>query len=673
MKKRIGFLLLLFIIFYGCNTKSTDKNTSANNDSIQKYLALAGNDTLDFAKRIKYNEKAASFLDLKKNDSLTREYLSLVVYYSLSTKNWSSFKKNSVYFFKKVTEAKDTLGLARHYKYNGFYCSRKMIFDSAFYNFLKSEKMYKKIKNENGLANLYSSMADVQFKLDDNLGSELSAEKAYQHSKKTNNIIGQFLSLINIGNANHNLNQYEKAISAFKSALSLARRNNLKKKNYSYIGTCLNNIGNTYRVQKKYKTAIYYFKLGLQEKNIAHSDPELYAYLLNNLGYCYLKTNKNNKLLKLFEQSKKIFDSLGIKNESAISDIYLSEVYLNRKDTLKANLYAESALKLAKEADAPYYYVTALTNAGSINPKKAPKYIQEYHRLNDSLLFAERTARNQYYKIQLETDEVTAEKNTALKQRSIVVAIALTLLFITVLIFIIARQRIKQKELRLQQAQQNANEEIYQLMLTQKSKEEQARQIEKKRIGQDLHDGVMNKLASTRLHLSILSINRDKNTIDKCLTHINEIQDIEKEIRNIAHDLNHEVFDQPNSFGKLLEDFVAEQNKTANTTFTLKTKGTIDWNIVSGSKKMNLYRIIQEASHNINKHAKAKKATISILIDNDNINLSITDDGIGFNPSDSTKGIGLKNMKHRVKLLKGKFSISAQTNATTSINIAIPL
>ncbi len=119
MNKRIGLLLLLHIIFFGCNTKTTDKNASANNDSIQKYLALAGNDTLDFEKRIKYNDKAVSFLDLEKNDSLTRENLNLVVYNYSYARDWSKFNKYASQYYIKISKQNDTLGFARYYRYKG--------------------------------------------------------------------------------------------------------------------------------------------------------------------------------------------------------------------------------------------------------------------------------------------------------------------------------------------------------------------------------------------------------------------------------------------------------------------------------------------------------------------------------------------------------------------------
>ena len=93
MNKGFGFLLLLLVILISCTNKTTDKKASYNHDSIQKYLTLAGNDTLAFERRIKYNDKALGFLDLEKNDSLTREYLNLVVYNYLTAKDWQKYKK----------------------------------------------------------------------------------------------------------------------------------------------------------------------------------------------------------------------------------------------------------------------------------------------------------------------------------------------------------------------------------------------------------------------------------------------------------------------------------------------------------------------------------------------------------------------------------------------------
>ena len=175
------------------------------------------------------------------------------------------------------------------------------------------------------------------------------------------------------------------------------------------------------------------------------------------------------------------------------------------------------------------------------------------------------------------------------------------------------------------------------------------------------------------LNLNLLSHKKDKGTIEKCLTHIEGIYQIEQEIRNIAHDLNIEVFSGNNSFTTLLNDFVATQNNTTSTQYQIEIDKPIDWLSISSGIKMNLYRIIQEASHNINKFAQAKNAMISLMLDGNNLCLSITDDGKGFDTEKQTEGIGLKNIKQRVETLNGKFVIQSINNKSTSLNISIPL
>ena len=86
---------------------------------------------------------------------------------------------------------------------------------------------------------------------------------------------------------------------------------------------------------------------------------------------------------------------------------------------------------------------------------------------------------------------------------------------------------------------------------------------------------------------------------------------------------------------------------------------------------MNLYRIIQEASHNVNKYAEASNVLISLILDENNICLSVTDNGKGFDTNANMDGIGLRNIKHRVESLRGKVVIQSNSKST-SINLAIP-
>jgi signal transduction histidine kinase len=183
----------------------------------------------------------------------------------------------------------------------------------------------------------------------------------------------------------------------------------------------------------------------------------------------------------------------------------------------------------------------------------------------------------------------------------------------------------------------------------------------------------MNKLSSTRLNLSILSHKKDEETIQKCLHYINDIYQIEQDIRMVSHDLNHEVFYENDSFIKILEDFITEQNKTSSTLFSLEMDPEINWEAISSIIKINLYRIMQEGSQNIKKYAKAQNAFISFALDAPNICMAIVDNGIGFDTTLSYNGIGLKNMASRVKSLNGKLNFNSIASQKTSITIVVPL
>ena len=84
------------------------------------------------------------------------------------------------------------------------------------------------------------------------------------------------------------------------------------------------------------------------------------------------------------------------------------------------------------------------------------------------------------------------------------------------------------------------------------------------------------------------------------------------------------------------------------------------------------YRIVQEALHNIVRHAKAKSVRIHLGQIDDMLLLTIQDDGQGFTPA-REKGLGLLGMEERVKHLRGSFRIESARGAGTSIRVELPL
>jgi len=89
------------------------------------------------------------------------------------------------------------------------------------------------------------------------------------------------------------------------------------------------------------------------------------------------------------------------------------------------------------------------------------------------------------------------------------------------------------------------------------------------------------------------------------------------------------------------------------------------------TKTITIYRIVQELINNILKHAAAKTAIVQITKIDNQITVTVEDDGKGFDTTilNQSKGIGWANIQHRVDFLKGKLDVSSQTDKGTSIHI----
>ena len=85
--------------------------------------------------------------------------------------------------------------------------------------------------------------------------------------------------------------------------------------------------------------------------------------------------------------------------------------------------------------------------------------------------------------------------------------------------------------------------------------------------------------------------------------------------------------------------------------------------------QMALYRIAQESISNITKFAQATNVIVQISQNNNVLNLTIEDDGIGFDKSEIVYGLGLKNIQNRVQLINGTVEIASNKGEGTTINV----
>lgn len=676
--KKVFYSLLLLFIFSSCHEEKSNTG-SVSSEEIESLLIKANDFEVANKERIVISNHILQLLQNQPNDSLNRaRYFKLAGRY-FNAEDYVKYLYVCRELYKMSNQAGDTLYIARSLNYIGDYHYNRFKNDSAYYYYIKTEKAYSHLKGNPEVLRVKFWKANILLHEKDFTGAETAIVSILKEAKIGDDERLVYDCYITLGNALEGLNNLDESLiyyqKAYESSLELKKDPQhllLKAQAYNYIGRL-------YLKKEEYENAIFYFKSALQFANFKNSDPVVYSNLINNWAYAKLEL-KDESSIGMFNEAVQIREKLNNIPGIVSSQINLSKYYLFKKDTIRALYYGLSAKKMANENKIFEDELSALKLLAKIEPHKNAKYVSRYIKLSDSLQDVERSTRNKFARIEFETDEILNQKNNIEAEKKkisiqlwVIVALSVGLLLLIIMAYITKAQHSKNKALQFEREQQKANEEIYRLMLNQQSVIDEARQNEKRRISQELHDGIMSKLTSTRLNLFILGKKNDEETIKKCLNYIAQIQDIEKEIRSISHDLGKENFLENDSFKAIVESLVESQRVFSDIDYVIEISSEIDWKDIESSIKINLYRIFQESLQNIYKYSKAKNVLIEIIKTDKGLSAIIKDDGRGFDTRKVREGIGLKNMQSRIKSLNGELKIMSGINKGTTIQILIPI
>jgi len=669
-----NIIILFIILIFGCTKKKT---TSSSEITILEnglyYFNLSKQEKYSDLQRINFLNRAFSLTSNLQNSKESRNLLSDIVFQYYAFELNDRFNNSSKVLLKNSLAALDSINLGKAYRTRGAYYKNTNALDSSFIYFSKAEKIYFKLDNQKEvLANVYLNKGVVQCMASDFLGAELSLTKAYSIYKDSDNKNNLYGTLNQLGLVYNELKEYDKAVFFHTKALETVRKFNLQNAQHEEA-VCYNNIGYLYIKQKKYKEAITNFEEGLKDKQILKDDPDLYSLLIDNLAYSRLQSSNYKELPKLFFDALAIRQKLNVSTVIVGSNIHISEYYQKTGNNLLSIKYSQDALNVAKKSKIPGNIVLALRQAQVVDIKNSSLYSRDYVRISDSLQIVERNSKDRFNRISLETDEIIQEKDALEDRNRNLLYVFVTIIILASLLFIVRAQRARTRELLFKQAQQKANEEIFNLMISQQSIIDESRYKEKKRLAQDLHDGVLGRMFGLRLNLDSLNSSTDPDAPQKRTELLNELKTIEQDIREISHDLNREKLVLINNFVSIVHNLLEEQKSLHEAEVTYNIDTSINWDKVGNAIKINMYRILQEGLQNINKYAGAKNIQVEISGDSENVFLKIQDDGVGFDVNKKSKGIGMQNMISRTNDCQGIIDISSKKGNGTSIEISIPI
>jgi signal transduction histidine kinase len=244
----------------------------------------------------------------------------------------------------------------------------------------------------------------------------------------------------------------------------------------------------------------------------------------------------------------------------------------------------------------------------------------------------------------------------------IVGMIGMFFLTLIIILFVVVYQR---KLLRQERRHKQA-EEAHQLELLQATIEIQ--EVERDRIGRELHDGVGVMLSTTRMHLDHWKEADEQGKVRAGERIDQLLGDTIESVRRVSADLRPVVLETL-GLAEAIGDLV--------TTVMLAAELQIEYHEIyehplPKKDELNIYRIVQELLTNTLRHAGASRVEISLNSQPRLLQLTYRDDGKGLSENGQPKkGLGLKNMESRVNALSGKLVIKSPPEGGILITIKI--
>ena len=200
--------------------------------------------------------------------------------------------------------------------------------------------------------------------------------------------------------------------------------------------------------------------------------------------------------------------------------------------------------------------------------------------------------------------------------------------------------------------------------------EEAAVAEERSRIARDLHDSVTQTLFAATIIADVLPRLWERKP-EQGLQRLQELHQLNRgalaEMRTMLLELRPTMLDNAD-LGEVMEYLVAATSNRARVPVNLTIEG--DASQLPNEVRVALYRVAQEALNNVFKHANASKASVELHIEPDDAQLTVTDDGSGFEAQEvAGNHVGLRIMHERVGEIGAKLTITSEPDAGTQINV----
>ncbi|WP_188316124.1 tetratricopeptide repeat-containing sensor histidine kinase [Chitinophaga agrisoli] len=469
-------------------------------------------------------------------------------------------------------------------------------------------------------------------------------------------------------------NEHDKAIAAYMELLNTSRDEQLIQLVYERLGIIFLERKDLVQAKDYTRKALLYFQQQHQEKKelqakltlgiiaeFSHQDEEAYS-IYNEV------TNKaqQHQFFDLYiNAGQRTGDLLTDRKDYDNAKVLLSLVYANALEwnDLEAQLKVLNSLRNLHAAMGDYQNAYAL--------------MTQYLGISREVLNRQNKREVNELEIKYQTaqkeKEILNKENQLSHQKTL--KYSLLIGFLVILLPIIGLLYMYYQKLQAQSKLNTTMEEMNRQKIAALLKDKElellkasfsGQEKERKRIAAELHDSIGGNLAAIKLQLC------NQTGVNRPEALIRQVEDTYHQVRDLSHDLVPYKFGNT-GFTELISGYIRQFEAPGSAIITFHAFPAEEVDRIGTSLKVEIYKIIQELITNAQKHSQASKVEIQLTRLDGMLKLLFEDNGQGFSVETVQFGIGFQNIRERLRLFDGVFSIDSFPSKGTVIDIEIPL
>ncbi|WP_194776772.1 ATP-binding protein [Pararhodonellum marinum] len=569
--------------------------------------------------------------------------------------------------FVLAESLEDTLGMGRAWLYQGMVWSDVLHYDSANFFYQQALPFFDAIAYKKGIASVYinsGNLSQYQGNYGKAVDDYLLGISFLEDIQDLKSLATSYGNLANIFN---DIYQLDQAKFYFNKALEISK----------VLGDSLDM---AFAFQGISSVLLRDQQLGLAEIYL-----DSLTELAHHLNFPFLDLQHAFAQVELALE-KKEFDKasapakvslqkaieLGNPYYLSAAHYFVGKVHLEEGRLDAAATQLNLAEQYARDVQAKEYLISAYKGLFELYKKKgqfaeALSYLEAYELYYDSMMnqnqrwkvnelerkFASEVKDKELLQNRVSLDQANFQLLKKKNQNQLLTFLVLGFFLTAMLLWYLLRLRQKKKNQEILNLKREHQIKTLESLIKGEEKE-------RLRISKELHDGVNGDLSAVKFMLTGL-LEKNNRILQEAVLMIDKSCE---QVRALSHNLVPPSLEKF-SLVEAIQDYCRKMNEVQEAEIIFQHIGACD--ALSKNTELNLLRIAQELVNNAIKHAQAKEITVQISCYGNQIQLTVEDDGIGFDPSIDHEGIGLQNIRSRVDYLEGTLDIHSDEKGSSFV------